>query len=184
MIHYLQGIAEYKEGKFLVVGVAGIGYKVFCSPNTLKKVSEGQEVKIFTHLHLKEDAAELYGFLTSEELNLFDVLNTISGIGPKTAMMLASLGSLENLKEMMEGGRLPPEIKGIGQKKMQKILLELTGKIKEIKSSEGKKVDGEALAALVALGFSKQKATEALMKISPEIKESGKKVKEALKVIR
>lgn len=182
MIYHLKGKIEFKGEKFLVIEVAGVGYKVFCSPNTLKKVSEGEELRLFTSLYLREEAAELYGFLSQEELKLFETLNEISGIGPKTAMMLASLGSLEKLKETMEKGQLPPEIKGIGQKKMQKILLELTGKIKELKTPEKEgPVDG-ALDALISLGFPKQRAKEALSRITGELSEE-KKIKEALKIL-
>lgn len=182
MIHSLSGKIAYKDNKSLILENQGVGYKIFCSPSTLKNVSEGQEVKIFTHLHLREDAAELYGFLSAEELNLFDVLNEISGIGPKTAMMLASLGSLENLKEMMEKGHLPPEIKGIGQKRMQKILLELTGKIRELKPAFESPETDEALDALISLGFPKQKAKDALSKITEEIPKE-ERIKGALAIL-
>ena len=155
MINYLKGKIEFKGEKFLAIETAGIGYKVFCAPGALKKIIEGEEIKLFTHLHLKEDAVELYGFLSREELGLFEILNEISGIGPKTAMMLASLGSLEKLKEIMEKGKLPPEIKGIGQKRMQKILLELTGKIHEL-NNHGSQETSEAVDALIALGFPRQ----------------------------
>ena len=183
MIYHLKGKVEFKSGKFLVIEVAGIGYKAFCSPATLRKISEGEEIKIFTHLHLKEDAAELYGFLVREELGLFDVLNSISGIGPKTAMMLASLGSLEKLKEIMEKGKLPPEIKGIGQKRMQKILLELTGKIRELKTPEEEISEDSALDALVSLGFQRQRAKAVLSRVPEEIKDPEKRIKEALKLL-
>lgn len=165
-----------------MVEIAGIGYKVFCSPNTLKNISEGAEIKIFTHLHLKEDAAELYGFLNQEELGLFETLNEISGIGPKTAMMLASLGSLEKLKEIMESGKLPPEIKGIGQKRMQKILLELTGKIKELKKPNEADSADDAAEALASLGFPKQKVREVLAKIPGDISKE-ERIKMALKIL-
>lgn len=184
MIYSLTGKITYKDNKSLVLENQGIGYKVFCSPNTLRGVSGGTaaEARIFTHLHVKDDALELYGFLRQEELELFETLNEISGIGPKTAMMLASLGSLEKLKEIMESGKLPSEIKGIGQKRMQKILLELTGKVKELKISDGQ-VDEQALSALVSLGFSKQAAKEALTKIPINVKDKDKMVQEALKII-
>ncbi|MBI2450294.1 MAG: Holliday junction branch migration protein RuvA [Candidatus Nealsonbacteria bacterium] len=181
MIYHLRGKIEFKGEKFLVMDVAGIGYKVFCSPQTLRSVSVGQEIKIFTHLHSKEDAIELYGFLTQEALGLFETLNEISGIGPKTAMMLSLLGSLEKLKETMERGSLPPEIKGIGQKKMQKILLELTGKIKELKKTF-EPADEGALDALISLGFPKQKAKEALLKIQGELTQE-EKIKKALRIL-
>jgi len=162
--------------------VSGVGYKIFCSPGTLRGIPNNQETEIFTHLHLKEDAIELYGFLNQEELELFEVLNSISGIGPKTAMMLASLGSLEKLKEIMESGKLPPEIKGIGQKRMQKILLELTGKIKELKKPGAFGPEDDATEALASLGFSKQKAGEVLAKISGSLPKE-ERIKIAIKAL-
>lgn len=182
MIHSLTGKITHKDDRFAVLENQGIGYKVFCSLNTLKKVSEGQEVKIFTYLHLREDAAELYGFLFAEELKLFEILNGISGIGPKTAMMLASLGSLEKLKEVMEKGQLPPEIKGIGQKRMQKILLELTGTIKKLKISEESDLADGAMDALVSLGFPKNKAKDALSKIIGELSKE-ERIRAAIKTL-
>ena len=101
MIYSLRGKVEFRGEKFAVINVAGVGYKVFCAPETIKKIVVGQEIQVFTHLHLKEDAIELYGFLTSDELELFETLNGISGIGPKTALLLSSLGPLEKLKNMM-----------------------------------------------------------------------------------
>ena len=180
MIQYLKGKIEFLDSKFLVIEVGSVGYKVFCSPDTLKREQEGQEVRIFTHLQVKEDALELYGFLSEEELELFGVLNGISGIGPKTAMMLASLGPLEKLRKMMEAGKLPPEIKGIGQKRMQKILLELTGKIKEIKPVSPD--DKDVLDALISLGFAKEKAIAALTEI-PQEEAKEERIKKAIKIL-
>ena len=183
MINYILGEITHKDDKSLILENQGIGYKIFCSPNTLKKISDGQELKIFTYLYLREEAVELYGFLAQEELGLFETLNEISGIGPKTAMMLASLGSLEKLKEMMGEGKLPPGIKGIGVKKMQKILLELTGRIRELeKPQKTIEEEDEALDALVSLGFPQQKAREALSKLSKELSQE-EKIKKALKIL-
>ena len=183
MIHYLQGKITYKYDKSLILENQGIGFKIFCAPNTSKKISQDKEVRLFTHLHLREDAVELYGFLTPEELGLFETLNTISGIGPKTATLLASLGSLEKLKETMEKNQLPPEIKGIGAKKMQKILLELTGKIKEREASPNRGATDNALSALTSLGFPQSKAKEALSKVPAQIKDLEERIKEALKIL-
>ena len=102
MIHYLRGKVEFKDDRMATIEVGGLGYKVFCSPSTLGSLTEGKEIKLYTYLHLREEAAELYGFLTPKELEMFEVLNDISGIGPKTAMMLASFGSLQRLKEVIE----------------------------------------------------------------------------------
>lgn len=183
MICSLGGRVEFKGEKFAVVDVAGVGYKVFCAPETLKKIAADQETQLFTHLHLKEDAIELYGFLTSDELGLFETLNGISGIGPKTALLLSSLGPLEKLKNTMESGKMPPEIKGIGQKKMQKILLELTGQIKQSMTPSKDNTLNDALDALISLGFPKQKAREALSRIPQDISDVDKRVQEAIKIL-
>jgi holliday junction DNA helicase RuvA len=183
MIHYLKGKIGLKDDKVAVVEVGGVGYKVFCSPATLSKIQDGQEIEIFTYLHLREDAAELYGFLTQKELELFEVLKDISGVGPKTAMMLTTLGSLPKLKEVIEKGELPHEIKGIGKKKSQKILLELTGKINEI--SVAKKTDeaDDALNALVSLGFPRPKAKDALSQVPSDIRDTDARIKKALEYL-
>lgn len=183
MINYLKGKIGLKDDKVVVIEVGGVGYKVFCSPATLGNIQGGQEVKIFTYLHLREDAAELYGFLTQKELELFEVLNDISGVGPKTAMMLASLGSLSKLKEVIEKGELPHEIKGIGQKKSQKILLELTGKIEEIKVAKPVAEADDALDALVSLGFPRPKAKSALDQVSSDIQDTDARIKKALEYL-
>lgn len=183
MISQLKGKIDFKTEKFLIVDVNGLGYKVFCSPNTFKKLpGVGERICLFTFLYSREDTIELYGFLNHQELELFETLNDISGIGPKTAMLLASLGSLEKLKEALEKEKIPFEIKGIGKKKMQKILLELTGKIKEISKKEFPQKD-EALEALVGLGFPHQKAKAVLSRLPDEIKDTETKIKEALKIL-
>ncbi len=184
MIYYLKGGLKRKKSKFAVIEVAGVGYKVFCSLPVLEKLPEaGSEVQLYTFLHLKEDEEELYGFLEEAELELFETLNGISGIGPRTALDLSVFGSLENLKAEIEKGKFDQKVKGIGRKKMQKILLELTGKIKESAQATVPEKEDEALDTLVSLGFSKQKSREALSKILPGSKNSEERVKEALKIL-
>ncbi len=183
MIHYLKGKIEFKDKKFAIVEVAGVGYKVFCSLPVLEKLPEiGGETKIYTRLFPKEDKVELYGFLNEKELELFETLDEISGIGPKTALDLSIFGSLENLKQEIEKGGFDQRVRGIGRKKMQKILLELTGKLKEVSKKEIEKPD-EALDALVSLGFPYQRAKTALSRVSEEIKETEARIKETLKIL-
>lgn len=182
MIHYIKGKVKLKENKFVVVEVAGLGFKVFCNPPTLEKIEEEKEIKLFTYLYLKEEAAEFYGFLTSEELNLFETLNEVSGIGPKTALDLSVFSSIENLKKEMEKEDFYKKIRGIGKKKMQKILLELSGKIKEISKKESSE-NNEVLNALVSLGFPRQKVKQALEKLPKEIGSTEAKIKEVLKIL-
>jgi len=182
MIHYLEGEIVLKDNKKLVLENQGIGFEIFCALKNLKKLPVGKKLKIYTILHFSKEVIKSYGFLNEKELEVFKVLNDIPGIGPKTAMDLASLGSLEKIKEILEKGEIPLGIKGIGRKKLQKILLELTGKIEEI--SKGKySQNSEALGALVSLGFSSNVAREVLSKIPKEIEGTEQKIKEALKIL-
>ncbi|MFH1841174.1 MAG: Holliday junction branch migration protein RuvA [Candidatus Nealsonbacteria bacterium] len=186
MISSLQGKIVKKENKFVVLEVGGVGFKVFLTESALNKIPEKENnLKLHTYLYLKEERVELYGFLTEEELDLFETLKEISGIGPRTALALTSFGSLLNLKNIMEKEeeRFFREVKGIGKKKMQKILLELTGKIKESSKSKDPIETDEALNALISIGFPRQKAKEALLNLPSEIQDTEAKIKEAIKVL-
>jgi Holliday junction DNA helicase RuvA len=186
MFNYISGIVTDKDSKMVVLEVQGIGFEIFCSQKAIEGSAIGQKAKIYTFLSVSERALELYGFLTAEELESFKVLNDISGIGPKTALGLAAIGPMETIKETLEQGKIPPEVKGIGPKRLQKILLELTGKIQEISKqrSAGKaSVQDDALDALVALGFPRSSAKEILTSLPAEIKETEARIKEALKFL-
>lgn len=197
MIAWLRGKIILKKSTshppagFIILDVGGIGYKIFLSEKTLDKIPKiGEILKVFTSLYLREETAEIYGFLTFEEVELFETLNEISGIGPKTAMVLASFGSLEKLKKAMEiqEEKFYQEIKGIGKKKMQKIILELTGKIKDsnpptTRTPPPAEGDREVFDALISLGFSPQTARGALERIPKEIEGTEKRIEEALKIL-
>ena len=189
MISYLQGSIILRGKDFVILEVQGVGYKVFLSDKTLLKLPKTDHLlKVYTYLHLREGSAELYGFMAFSELELFETLNNISGIGPRTALILAAFGSLENLKGVIDsqGDKFFREVKGIGQKKMQKIILEITGKIKELsRDAASVKVtaEDETVGGLVSLGFSKQQAKSALSCVPEEITNTEQKIKEALKFL-
>lgn len=186
MIAFINGKVAFRGENFAVVEVAGIGYKVFCSPNVLNKISEGGKVKLLTHLYLREGVMDLYGFLNTEERELFKILLGISGIGPKAALSITSIGSGEQLKRAISAGdqKFFAGVKGLGKKKIQKIILELTGKFKEVRKLEQAAVrEDEALKALVALGFSSSIARAVLSQVPGEVKGTQERVKEALKIL-
>jgi Holliday junction DNA helicase RuvA len=205
MIAYLEGKIIAKGGKFVILNVNGVGYKVFLSQKTLAKIAQEGEnlnpvresygtdnsgknkfsngVKVFCFLNVRENLLDLYGFLSFQELEFFETLNDIPGIGPKAALEVASIASIEKIKEALEKDdeEVLKEISIIGKKKAQVIILELSRKIKKI---SGKKVvDDEVLDALVNLGYQSQKVKLALEKIPPEIKETEERIKEALKIL-
>ena len=186
MFNYISGIITDKDHRRIVLENQGMGFELFCSPKTMEGLIVGQKAKIYTFLSVSERALDLYGFLTAEDLESFKVLNDISGIGPKTALGLAAIGSMEMIKEALEQGKIPSDVKGIGPKRMQKILLELTGKIQEISKqrSAGKvSVQDDALEALVSLGFSRVPAKETLEGLPADIKKTEARIKEALKIL-
>ncbi|MBI2049901.1 MAG: Holliday junction branch migration protein RuvA [Candidatus Staskawiczbacteria bacterium] len=183
MISYLAGKIILKKDKFIILEVNSVGYKVFLSRQTLLKLPEiGENLKLFCFQNVKEDALDLYGFLTYDELDFFEVLNDIRGVGPKAALEISALGSLDKIKDriLMQDEKIFEGIPGIGSKKAMTIILELTGKIKML-SGKSKASADEAEDALVQLGFSRQLAKDALKQIPTDIKNSEERIKQALK---
>lgn len=178
MITFLKGKVIHKGSKSIFLLVNDIGYEIFLSPSNLKKIKEGTEEEFYTQLVLKEKEIELYGFLSFSELELFKLLKTISGVGPKIALIFAEAGSLQRLKFKLENEKPP---KGIGTKKIQKILLELTGKIKEVEKRQDK--DEEVIDALKSLGFSHKEIKNALSQIDKNVKDLEDKIKAALQFL-
>lgn len=184
MIAYLQGKVILKKEKLVILDVNNVGYKVFLSQKNIGQIKEGQLIKIFSFLYIRENALDLYGFLFYSELELFEFINAISGVGPKAALEISSRGPLEKIKKAIEVGdeEVLKGISGIGPKKAKKILLEISGKIKEIRT-EIKTLDDPAFEALVNLGFPREKIKEVLLKIDKD-KPLEEKIKQALKIIR
>jgi len=188
MIAFLEGKIILKTEKFIVLDVNGVGYKVFLSKKALTKIPEISEtIRVFCFLNVRENALDLYGFLDLKELEFFEILDSISGIGPKAALEISSLGPLEKIKERIisQDEKLFEGIPGIGRKKAMAIILELSGKIKDIskKSASAKDSADEAEEGLLSLGFSRQQAKIALAKIPKDIKDPEQKIKEALKIL-
>ena len=187
MIAYLQGDIILKKEKFVILEIQGIGYKVFLSQKNLEKISDQEKfLKVFCFLFVRENVLDLYGFLSLKEQELFEILINISGVGPKASLEISSLGPLEKLKKSIEqgDGEILKGILGIGRKKAKKILLELSGKIKDFESPNKKEkiLDDPAFDALVNLGFSKQDVREVIAKI-PKETNTETKIKQALKML-
>ncbi len=186
MISYLDGKIILKKEKFIVLDVNGVGYKVFLSKKSLAKLPETEKpLKLFCFLNVRENSLDLYGFLDFKELEFFEILDDIRGVGPKAALEISSLGPLEKIRErvLAQDEKVFEGIPGIGRKKAMTIILELSGKIKDI-SSEKKtvKVD-EAEEGLISLGFPREKAKAALSKVPKDIQNSEQRIKEALKIL-
>jgi len=179
MISYLKGEIILKRERFIFLDVNGVGYKVFLSKTALSKLPEINKIlKVFCFLSVRENAMELYGFLNQKELETFEILDKIRGIGPKAAMEIASLGPLDKIDE-----KLLEKIPGIGRKKAMAIILELTDKSKDVSVKNKSEEIDEAEEGLVNLGFSRQNAKTVLSKIPKDIKNPEQKIEQALKIL-
>ncbi|MBM4177532.1 Holliday junction branch migration protein RuvA [Candidatus Gribaldobacteria bacterium] len=182
MIAYLQGKIILKTQETAILEVNGVGYELFLAEKALEKVPEiGQDFSFYCQLEANDRGVKLYGFLTFQQLDLFKTIRSIQGIGPKASLDISALGSLEEIKTIIEKGEAIP---GIGPKKAQKIILELTGKIKTQNKTKNQALENdEAYLALANLGFKKQQIVEALSKLPKEIIDSQTRIKKALALI-
>ena len=159
MIGSIKGKIILKTAKFLIVGTGGVGYKIYVSPDTLSKAKKTSELVFFwIHTHVLEDAIDLYGFLVREELEFFEMLINISGIGPRSALAILGIASLETLRKAIGTGDTAylTKISGIGKKTAEKIVIELRDKVLTTYTdgtNESRKNESDALEALKALDW-------------------------------
>ncbi len=187
MIAFLEGTIELKMEKFAVVKVGGIGYRVFFNVDTLQKIPEkGGNVKVWIHHHVREDSEDLYGFYYYAELELFEMLISISGIGPRGALGIMAIAPVDTLKKAIAAGDSSylTRVSGIGRKTAEKVILELKEKMAgrgvNIEAPELKD-EADAIDALVGLGYSQREARDALAGISDKTISLEKKVSQALR---
>lgn len=193
MIALLRGHLLMKTPQYTVIDVHGVGYKVFIPLSTFPKLpSHQEEVTLHTYTNVREDAIQLYGFLSTEERDFFITLLTISGIGPKMGLNIMSGPSLSDLMEIVDQGDVKrlSMIPGVGKKIAARIVLELKEKLIPVSSSAEKvgadpKIEADALSALMNLGYTRAQAYEA---ITQAWKDNGKMsieviIREALKIL-
>lgn len=186
MIGSLKGEIILKTDKFLILGTdSGVGYKVNVSPeNFLISKKEGDSIFLWIHTHVREDAMELFGFLDYKELVLFEMLISVSGIGPRSALIILSVATVDTLARAISTGDISylTKISGIGKKTAEKIILELRDKLDVTDEGGSLKDELDALEALKSLGYSQGEAREALKKVPANV-DTNTKVREALKIL-
>lgn len=189
MIGFLEGTVFFTGEKFAIISVGGIGYKVFAGPDTLARLpAKDVTVRLWTHQHVREDELDLYGFLHYPELELFEMLIAISGIGPKGALGILGIAPVDTLKKAIAAGDTSylTRVSGIGKKIAEKVVLELKDKMAGhgvMVDAPELKTEADSLDALVSLGYSQREAREALAAVPAEIQGVEKRVGEALKRI-
>ncbi|MDP4181095.1 MAG: Holliday junction branch migration protein RuvA [Bacillota bacterium] len=197
MFAHIKGILDYKHNDYLVVEANGVGYKINTSLTTIEKAGAvGDEVKVYTHLYVREDIMSLYGFVSREELSMFELLISVSGVGPKAAIsLISSVPSTKfSLAVITDDAKTLTKAQGIGNKMAQRIILELKDKIKKeqlvetVDDSNYKSTAGagnskvsEAISALIVLGYTPMEASKAINSIYQDDMDLESIVKNALK---
>ncbi|MCC6222022.1 MAG: Holliday junction branch migration protein RuvA [Thermoleophilia bacterium] len=187
MIARLRGRPAALDADGLVVEVGGVGYRVLATESVLRRAEGADEVTLETHLHVREDALQLYGFASVEERRLFELLLGVTGVGPKMALAIVSAHAPGDVRRAVvtEDLALFQAVPGIGRKLAQRVVLELKEKVAPL-AAVGLPVagagDGHAVArdALVELGFTVVEAEQRLARIDPDLPPS-ERVREALR---
>ncbi|MFH2063137.1 MAG: Holliday junction branch migration protein RuvA [bacterium] len=161
MIISLKGVLTHKGNGYAVVETAGVGYQVFLSSDALAELPGGAEVALWTHEHVREELRDLYGFRSQRERGLFLKLLDVSGVGPKMALNIMSLGRVEETERHIEESDVDwiSRVPGVGKKTAQKIILELKGRL--VQPGPADSSGGEIVSALVNLGYSREQASQA-----------------------
>jgi len=188
MYAYIDGRLTFKNPAYVVVEAGGIGYHINISLNTYSALGDAERCKLYTWLHVKEDAHTLYGFADEGERRLFLHLISVSGIGPNTGRMILSSITPVEIQTAIVKADLPliQRIKGLGAKTAQRLVLELQDKLKKegadslISMPQHNTVKDEALSALVMLGFAKQTAEKTIDQIL-KVTEGGLSVEQLIK---
>lgn len=198
MIYSVRGKLIHRDVAIAVVECAGVGYLCRTTLNTLSRIDGvGSEVTLYTYLHVREDAMELFGFYDMQELNCFKLLISVSGVGPKAALLILSDYNAEKFALIVASGdsKALTKTKGIGIKLAQRIVLELKDKIAKESISVGETFTSvsnayngadsaisEAVSALVVLGYSQMEAVSTLAKLDQTL-QTSELIKQALKLM-
>ena len=194
MIGYLQGKVTYLLADHAFLEVQGVGYRLFISDTTRRELRLNEEARLFTYLSVREDALQLYGFATQREYDTFQLLISVSGIGPKVALGILSHITLDGLCRAIQNKQttILTKLPGIGKKSAERLVLELKDKVSYtgdeeelVLVSEDEVADdkiAEAQAALVSLGYTQAEITPALKKAAKG-KDTAEIIKLALKFL-
>ena len=196
MIALLRGTLAYKSSDHVIIDVGGVGYRLFIPLSTFYSLPETGDVSLFTHTHVREDALLLYGFLSMEEKELFGILISISGVGPKLAVNILSHIPAKDLKRAIASGDIKrlSSLPGIGKKTAERLVLELKDKVGPIhdlpeadevqSNTSGGDISNDVISALINLGYKENQARKVLesMELAPDLT-MEEALKGALKVL-
>ena len=198
MFEYIKGVLQYKSAAYCVIDVGGVGFKVYVSLNTMSRIGNvGETVTLYTYMSVREDDISLFGFASREELSMYLMVISVSGVGPKVGIAIVATLDPSSFSLAVATGdyKKISQTKGVGPKLAQRIVLELKDKVaKELNSQNveeqaandlqavsGMSVSHEAISALMVLGYSSAEASKAVNKVYKEGMTLEEIVKSALK---
>lgn len=189
MIASLNGtVAEKRKNSLILLTAGGVGYEGMVSPSLLASCRVGQEITLHTYLKVGQDVMDLYGFANESERAFFTLLLTVSGVGPKTAMNIMTLGSIEKLGAAIGRGDVAylTGVSGLGKKTAERLVVELKSKIGSMTDVSGQVSDVivEVIDALVGMGYARDVAKAAVQSLETEGKTTEQLLKEALRRVR
>lgn len=196
MISYLEGHIKYISDLSVTLLVGGVGYQVFMTQRALRAAQIGAPMQVFIHDHVREDEITLYGFDAHDELELFNICISISGIGPKAGVKILDLGSAQEIKQAIvrEDVTFLTRVSGLGKKKAQRLIVEAKSKVEALGVSaspltlsvggrSGDTSTGDALSALIGLGYKEYEIREMLHQLPDTAITAEEKVRAALKLL-
>ncbi len=189
MIYRVSGKLILIQDRFVVVETGGIGYKILASARTLTGIGvPGRDISFFTHHHIYETGMDLFGFLSEGELVFFELLISVSGVGPRSALSILDVASLEELSAAIKEGRpdLLSRASGIGKKTAERIIIELRTKVDSVKAGavvQKMEVDEDLIEALCSLGYRRDDARAALGKVGTETQGINDRLRAALGIL-
>lgn len=189
MIAHIDGNILYIDNKYLIVDVNGIGYKVHTTTEILNGNNVDDKISLFTYLAVRENALDLFGFKDIEEMTFFEMLLSVSGIGPKSALGILSLADIDTIKRAIVTGDTSylNKVSGIGKKTAERIVIDLKNKVTIAENNEhtdaSMRIENDAIEALKSLGYSQNEARNALKEVSSDIVGVNAKIKQALKIL-
>ena len=184
MIAYIEGKIINTGKDFVIVLANSVGYKIFLKQDDLLKADTGSTKSFYTSHILRENTSDLYGFSTLEEVTFFETLVSVSGVGPKSALAILSLDSLNNLKKAIANSDTTylTRVSGIGLKTAKKLVLELQDKLKEFEQESWNKTDDDFIEAMQTLGYNMKDIKSVANKLDTDL-DTGEKIKKALQML-
>lgn len=189
MIASLFGTVLVRDDPISIIEVQGVGYRIYVAPSAFSSITVGKQVKLFIYTHVREDILDLYGFSTYEDLQIFELLLSVSEIGPKTAIGIFAFGGQKEIYKAIAESNLEffTAVPRLGRKNAQKIIIELASKIgskSELDLSQKDLHDNEqVIAALKSFGYTSKEAVQAIKDIQTDGLSTQEKVKRALQLL-